>query len=91
MMKLKVKHIFFILQFSIILLPFAPIADIIYYVIDEGSLSDGLGAMLYDSMLNCSDTEWSKIAAGVILLISAISCIVYFLIRRHEKKVGDNL
>ena len=93
MIVIKFKKLFFVLQFAFILIPFTFIADIVYYAFKEDSLSDGLAIMVYDSMLNCSDDDWSRILTIILLIVSVISVMIYQILKRRYKTndVKDNV
>ncbi len=84
-MKNKIQKLFFILQFSVVLIPFTLLADIGYYAKKEGSLKDGIGSMFYDSMLNCSHDEWSHLLSIILICITIISCIVTIIFKQKGK------
>lgn len=84
-MKNKIQKLFFILQFSVVLIPFTVLADIVYYTKKEGSLKDGIGNMSYDSMLNCSHDEWSHLLSIILICITIISCIITIIFKQKGK------
>ena len=84
-----VRKIFFILQFSFILIPFAPFGDVFAYAIEEDSLLKGLGVLLYESALNCSDDDISRILVKVLICLTVIGLTGSLAFKVRDKRVKN--
>lgn len=81
----KLRKVFFVLQFSVIFIPFAPLADVMYYTYNEGSVIEGIKALFYDSMLGCSYTGLPRMIVILCISVAIISCILNNLLKKKER------
>ena len=82
-MKMTIKKILSVTRFSIVLILLTPIVDILFYIIKENSIKDGLDSLFYDAMLNCSTSFFAPITV-ILIVISTISSAIFHLLKEDE-------